>query len=155
MVAAVQFERRWCDVVKPRDMNHALLLPPPSFEPARTLHDFWRKCDCYGDASQLTGANNILQSVRANHRRSLSGMGSYWVDEKHRKFTIDRAGHARTTEDRQQLRRFRFCYEVLPGFHYDVVHVRGERFSLNGLQRLHTNIMRGNVDPWGSVRILS
>ena len=155
LVAAVEFERRWRDVVKPGDMNHPLLLPPPSFEPAQDLRDFWQKCDCYGDTSQLTRVNNVLQKVKAVHRRSLHGMGSYWVDEKDRKFSIDRAGHARTIGERQGLRRFRFCYEVLPGFHYDVVHVRGERFSLKGLEGVHVNIMRGNVDSWGSVRIVS
>lgn len=148
----LEFEERWCNTVRPRDVNSALLLPPPSFELASELSDIWTKCDCYRDIREITVANNLLQGMSSRHRRSRGGVGPFWMDEAKRIFIVDRGGHARTPDERAGSPRYRFCFELPPGFHYDVTHEARGRFSLTGKDLLYTSIRRANVDPWGLVR---
>jgi len=68
-------------------------------------------------------------------------------------FKIDQNKHALYPEQRLGGKRFRFCTLVPPGFHYDVVHERGNEFNLIGRQQTYKNIKRANIDPWGSVRL--
>ena len=150
---AFDFELRWCDAIRPSDVRSPLLLPEVSFVPEREVVDFWRHCDCYRDASRLTRANNLLQAVRGAHRRSKAGVGAYWVDAGRRQFIVDPSYHATSREERRGLLRFRFCYQVPAGFHYDVTHELGERFSIRGRGEFHDRVLRVNADPWGSIRV--
>ena len=147
------FEERWCKAVKPSDFHHPLMLPPPSFEIQRVYRDFWRQCDCYRNTELLTDANNVVQGVRAAHRRSASGIGVYWLDCGKKRFSIDRSWHALSQEERLGKKRFRFCFEIPQGFHFDVVHDSGSDFCLRGKDRVYDRINRANVDSWGTVRL--
>ena len=151
LIKAISFEQQWCTALKPTDLNHALLLPPISFVPARDLQGFWRQCDCYNDA-RLNAASNLLERFGREHRKSQAGVGAFWLDTGGRRFIVDRARHARTAEERVGRRLFRFCYEVPHGFHYDVTHETNPRFNLITTERTHVGITRANVDSWGSVR---
>jgi hypothetical protein len=146
------FEARWSEVVRPRNTNHALLLPPSVLVPDREASGFWARCDCYADPGLLTAANNTLQLVEARHRRSEQGLGVYWIDGRRRRFTADRTAHARSPEERAGRRRFRFACEVPPGSHCDVVHELRSWFSVRDRSGVDRRLRRANVDPWGSVR---
>lgn len=149
---AIAFEQRWCSVVRPPDLHHPLLLPPIAFVPVKDLRDFWRQCNCYGDTAMLDAANSAIQKFRGVHRKSEGGLAAFWQDSGDRRFVIDPARHARAPAERAGVRRFRFCYEVPNGFHYDVTHRSEGRFTLNTPEGPHAGIVRANVDPWGSTR---
>ena len=151
LVQASEYEARWCRVAKPDDTNHPLLLPPPSFETHKTLGDFWNTCDCYGDTERLDAANSALQKAVQIHRKRIEGV-RLWIDCRQRVFAVDRARHGRTLGERRGEHRYRFCYQIPPGFHYDVFHVRRDTFNLHGRGGTHNSIRGANVDSWGSVR---
>lgn len=152
METCLEFEERWIHVVRPPDLRHPLLLPPPSFEPSRRIGDFWTACDVYRDTTRIGEAHDTLQRVISLHRNHESGIGPFWKDERNRRFCFDRNLHAMTPEERAGMRRFRFCLEVPRGFHFDVVHESGGRFCISDFRgNLHT-VTRSNVDPWGRVR---
>ena len=149
---AIEFERKWINIARPTDINAPLLLPPPSFAVHNVLTNFWKHCDCYRSTELLTHANNLLQQMRSLHRRS-DGTGSFWLDRSDRVFRpTRRARHGRSPEERLGAFRFRFCFEVPVGFHYDVTHQHGREFSLQGAQEHYSSLDRANVDPWGYVR---
>ncbi len=148
---ALSFERRWLSVVQPRDLNHPLLLPPRSFIPARRLGDYWRRCDCYRDTARLDEANTVLQGVHKEHQRS-SHDGRVWMDADSRMFRIDKSLHARTPEERRGERKYRFCYAVTAGFHYDVTHAHAREFYLTAFDGERYRVTRANVTPWDHVR---
>lgn len=150
----VRFEDQWCEAIRPVDARGPLYLPVGGFLPDNRYRDFWKACDCYKDRSQLHGARELLKGVYARHHRRSGGNPRYWVDSGDKMFKIDPTNHALYPEQRMGANRFRFCSLVPPGFHYDVVHERGNRFNLiDGQHVYHKNISRANIDPWGSVRL--
>jgi len=148
----LDFETRWCDAIRPRDLNHPLLLPPPSFEPATEVRDYWRTCEVYQKNERLTAANNALQKVFSLHRKAAEGSAKWWQDARERCFRVDPARHGRTPAERAGADRFRFCFKVPGGFHYDVDHHRGQAFLLYDASGTAHKVRRANVDPWGSIR---
>jgi hypothetical protein len=150
----LKFEAQWCEVIRPADAKGPLFLPVGGFVPENKYRDFWKTCDCYRDPARIQEARDLLKGVYAKYHRSSSGSARYWVDSGDKAFRVDPTRHALYPDQRKGANRFRFCTLVPPGFHYDVVHERGKRFNLiDGKQMSHTNIMRANIDPWGSVRL--
>lgn len=147
----LDFERRWCQTVCPRDLNHPLLLPPPSFEPAPKIRNYWKDCDVYRRTEELTEANNALQAMESLHRKPTDS-GTCWLDTRGRRFRVDPARHARTPAERAGAERFRFCFRVPVGFHFDVDHNRLQEFLLTDRSGKAHKVRRANVDPWGSIR---
>lgn len=148
----LEFEERWVSVVRPPSLGHPLLLPPPSFEPSASIGDFWTACDVYHETKLIGEAHDILQKVVAHHRKHESGLGSFWKDERNRRFCWDHTCHAMTPEERMGMRRFRFCLEVPRGFHFDVAHESGGRFWLRDCDGTSHTVTHCNVDSWGRVR---
>jgi hypothetical protein len=150
----VDYEVAWSGAIRPADHNHPLLLPPTAFEPSHECQGYWKTCDCYSDKVKIERARNVLETVRKTHRAERNG--ARWVDRRDRQFSIDRSAHGRNLDDRSGLPRARFCFTVNAGFHYDVVHSHGRRFTVNGNDGVaHTQIKRANIDPWGAVRVAS
>ncbi len=150
--SVIAYEERWCSALKPKDLHSALLLPPPSFELAKGVVNHWHACDCYHDTEKLTIANNAMQAVSAAHRKSQAGSPSFWRDARDREFRIDPSRHALAPGERAGRRRFRFCYEVPAGTHFDVTHASRATFQLSDhVGRTHT-LRRANADSWGSIR---
>lgn len=147
---AISFERKWCRIARPSDVRHPLLLPPPSFEVHRDVGDFWKECDCYGQSAELTKVHNLLDKVWRRHRKKV-GRKQLWMDTAKRCFRWDQSRHALTPDERSGRSRFRFCFEVPAGFHYDVTHERGESFTVLGTSGSFVS-RHANVDPWGGIR---
>jgi hypothetical protein len=149
----IGFEYQWCEAIRPVNPKGPLFLPVGGFQPESKYKDFWRACDCYKKSSELSHARDLLTGVYAKHNRRSAGTPRYWVDSGEKMFKIDPNKHALYPEQRSGGKRFRFCALVPPGFHYDVVHERGNEFNLIGRQQTYKNIRRANIDPWGSVRL--
>ena len=148
----IEFEQRWLDQICPTDLRSPLLLPPPSFEPARALNDYWSKCDVYRDYARLGMAHDLLGRVRASHRRRREGSGQGWVDSKRRHFAFDPARHALSPVERTGRQHYRFCFNLPAGFHFDVQHELKQEFTLHDRTGVLHRGVHLNVDPWGRVR---
>lgn len=149
LMSTLDYEKRWCAVLRPEDWHSPLWLPPPSFEVKEDLTNYWRRCDCYQRTELIGDAHNLVQTVASRHRRSEPGQGTVWIDARSRKFRVDRSLHGMSREDRSGLRQFRYTSEVPSGFHYDVTHVEGRKFWLASAHAVHENCERANVNPWG------
>jgi hypothetical protein len=148
---ALDYEQRWCQVVRPKDWHNPLWLPPPSFEVAGDLVNYWRTCDCYGRNENIGQAHDVLHSVTAKHRRSGGGEPTHWVDSRSRRFCVDKGLHGGSAGERSGRKRFRFAAEVPMGFHYDVRRLDKKPFSINSATASHHGCARANVNPWGHV----
>jgi hypothetical protein len=148
----VGYESRWKEVVAPKNSNHPLLLPPPSFAPHREISDYWWYCDCYRETAKIDRANTVLQKVHARHRRSRSGVGKVWIDNDERQFVIDPSRHGLAAGAREGRRLFRFAFEVAADIHYDVTHGQGKSFRITDRFGTQIVVTRANVNPWGDVR---
>lgn len=147
---AISYEKEWCCSVRPSSPAHPLLLPSVSFDSHRSLKGMWKECDCHRDNRLLRHAARQVERFRQLHKKSYRG-GFYWLDMNGRRFSIDRGHHGRSPAERVGRRRFRYCFEVPPGFHFDVTSEAGGEFSIVGSEGRY-RVHRANVDPWGSVR---
>lgn len=147
-------ECEWADRVKPSDISSPLLLPECSFEAGRKHRDLWRHASAYGDPQNIRGAEKAISGFRNTHRRKVtykSFNSAYkWVDERDRIYDQDGQRHGIAPFPRG----WKFSYKVEPGFHFDVTHVSGRRFTLsdaNGKLNIVTAGDNLNVDPHGYV----
>ena len=116
--------------LSPKDVRHALLLPPTVFATTAETSEYWRQCDVYSHA-RFESAQELLSEVERQHRRP-DGQGSRsWLDSRNRRFRIDPSKHGRSQSDRTQRKSFRFCWEVPPGFHYDVMDDSKKAFKID------------------------
>jgi hypothetical protein len=152
LASFLDFEKRWCRSILPQNLNHPLLLPPPSFEPASAVRNYWGDCDIYRENERLTAANNTLQAVFSLHRKAAEGSGMWWQDARGKCFRPVPHRHGLTPAERAGAERFRFCFKVPGGFHYDVDHHRSQVFLLYDRFGNAHRVRRANVDPWGSIR---
>lgn len=148
LTKVIEFESQWMEGVRPRDLGSPLILPCGHFVPSSVVQRFWSSCDCYWRSDALEAAKAIIGQVRQLHSRSSKGISRYWVDSQGLCFHRATAFHGRSLEERRGLKRFRFCFEVPPGFHFDVCRTDARPFTLADRSEME----RANIDPWGFVR---
>jgi hypothetical protein len=73
-----------------------------------------------------------------------------FLDRKWR-YRFDPSKHGISPTNRGGGKTFRFCYEVLPGFHYDVSDDHGGWFTVD-VDGKRERLKHCNVTPWGLVR---
>ncbi len=140
----------WLHKLSSNDLRHALLLPPNVFATNARTSEYWRHCDVYS-TERFGSAEQLLSEVEQHHRRP-DGQGSRaWLDNRNRRYRMDPSKHGRSQSDRGQRKSFRFCYEIPPGFHYDVTDDSGKAFKIDIDGRSQT-LLHCNVTPWGQVR---
>lgn len=139
----------WLGKISPTDLRHALLLPPTFFRTSKDTMDYWNKCDVYA-SHRIPDAERILQIVEREHRKADGQGGRSWIDGRKWRYRFDPSKHGISASNREGRKTFRFCYEVLPGFHYDVVDDAGAWFyvDINGKRE---RLKHCNVTPWGLV----
>ncbi len=146
----VTLDAVWLNVISPKDLRHALLLPPAHFRTNRVTRAYWKRCCVYSRA-QIPGAESLLNLVESHHRRTDGNGVRSWVDNDGRRFRFDPSGHGLSEADRSGVKSYRFCFEIPPGFHFDVTHDTGRSFEiqLDGRSERATHC---NITPWGHVR---
>lgn len=147
---AVAIDEVWLDKVSPRDLRHALLLPPTIFATTRNTDRYWNRCDVYVE-ERIPEAEALLSVVEKEHRRPDSTGGRSWLDDKKLRYKFDPSKHASSKAARDGAKEFRFCYEVIPGFHFDVRDERGGAFPMQIGGKM-TKVHHCNITPWGHVR---
>lgn len=140
----------WLESICPKDLRHPLLLPPVVFATNNATADYWRQCDVYSK-ERFAYAERVLTEVERHHRRPDGNGVRSWLDSRNRRYRNDPSQHGRSTADRGQRKSFRFCYEVPPGFHYDVTDDSGNTFKIEIDGQVKT-LKHCNVTPWGQVR---
>jgi hypothetical protein len=143
-------DEEWLVKVSPKDLRHALLLPPPVFATNAKTADYWRHCDAYSN-ERITAAERLLTEVEKEHRKQDSTGGRSWIDSRRRRYRYDPSRHALSPADRAQMKSYRFCYEIPSGFHYDMTDDSGREFQIEigGKTLVLTHC---NVTPWGVLR---
>jgi len=145
-----KMDEAWLDKLSPKDLRHALLLPPTVFATNKTTFEYWLRCDVYS-TERFESAEELLAAVESHHRRPDGQRAWSWLDSRNRRYRIDLSRHGRSHSDRAQRKAFRFCYEIPPGFHYDVTEDSGRPFKIN-IDGRSVTLTHCNVTPWGYVR---
>ncbi len=148
--AIATMDEVWLDKFCPKDLRHALLLPPPVFATNRDTAEYWRHCDTYS-VDRFPVAEKLLEDVERHHRQPDGQGGRSWLDSRNRRYRFDPARHARSVADRENRKSYRFCYEIPVGFHFDMTDDSGKTFKIEIDGRLYT-LTHCNVTPWGVVR---
>jgi hypothetical protein len=148
--AAVKLDEKWLAKIAPADVRHALLLPPKFFSPVRDTEAYWYRCDVYQEA-KIPAAEKLLSLVEREHRKQDGKGGRSWIDQRNLRYRVDPSKHALSVAARSGQKDFRFCYEVMPGFHYDV-HDDADRSFVIDIGGKSETVNHCNVTPWGHVR---
>ncbi len=148
--AATKLDEIWLQKVSPSDLRHPLLLPPTIFRTSRNTEKYWHRCDVYS-VERIREAEDLLSVVEKEHRKPDRTGGRSWLDGGKLRFKFDPSKHAISASNRRGTKEYRFCYEVVPGFHYDVRDDAGKAFIIE-IGGKRTAVHHCNVTPWGHVR---
>ena len=141
----LDFECRWRNVLRPRGVNAAVLLPESSFSP-KGFKEMWsrmRTVHLYRD-----NLERILSLVRG-FRNTHYSVGR-WEDDRGLQFKVATARHG----SNPPYGHFKFTYHLPEGFHYDVRGTIANRsFTIKDAEgRSHRFRNYTNVDVHGSIR---
>ncbi len=148
--ATTKLDEIWLNKVSPSDLRHPLLLPPTIFHTARNTDRYWHRCDVYSE-ERIREAEGLLSVVEEEHRKPDGSGGRSWIDGAKLRFKYDPSKHGLSEANRKRAQEYRFCYEVLPGFHYDVKYDDGRAFII-GIGGKPMTVHHCSVTPWGHVR---
>lgn len=148
--AATKLDEIWLGKLCPTDVRHPLLLPPSVFFTVRNTCRYWQRCDVYSE-EQIPEAEALLAVVEKEHRRPDGNGNRSWIDGRKWRYRIDPSKHGLSAADRAKGNAYRFCYEVPPGFHYDVTHDAGRTLDIQ-IDGKPQSVAHCNVTPWGHVR---
>jgi hypothetical protein len=146
----VKLDEVWLEKVSPSDLRHPLLLPPSMFRTNNLTDNYWHRCDVYSE-ERIAAAQRLLSIVEREHRKPDGTGGRSWVDGKKLRFSFDPSRHAVSDDTRTGRKDYRFCYEVIPGFHYDVKDDGGKEFIVE-IGNKSITVRHCNITPWGHVR---
>ena len=137
----LQLEETWRASVRPPDRRHALLLPRGTFASRR---DPWTTAQRAVTQRTVARARGEIDEFEGAHRRQ-----GRWRDENGLLFDSGGPEHGVAPENR----RWKFTYQLSPGFHFDVRHDGGRGFTLidaSGEDRSFREYT--NVDSHGYLR---
>jgi len=144
-------ELEWIDTVKPHDESCCLLLPECAFSAEADVRHLW-------NAATEAGVERIRLAARASERFRFKHWlphknGSRgWIDRYDRVFDHRGARHGIAPFPRA----WKFSYQVVPGFHFDVTSRISREFQVhasNGRRHDAPGLGHINIDPHGHVRI--
>jgi len=142
----VEFEELWRNIVRPRDTRSPLVLPEAVFEASPRVRHVWRLAQkVQHDDDRTAEVTQLLQSFRQEHY-----LKRYWRDANARRFD---PGGARHGGHIPSERCWKYCFEIPPGFHFDVSAELGGHISIRDAEgRVHEYTNYANVDCHGYVR---
>ncbi len=141
-----KFEETWRDSIRPKDPRSPLLLPEPCFEPKPDLCGVWRQAHkLRRDRGRIAEVVALIERFREDHYSK-----GCWVDDGGRVFDPGATRHAIHVPPG---RRWKFAFEIPPGFHFDVRMRKGGDLSIcdsEGVRYRFTTYT--NVDCHGHIR---
>jgi hypothetical protein len=146
-------ELEWAARVKPSGLGSPLLLPETVFKPEGKHQRMWRYARAYGDMQNVIGAEKAIKAFQLTHHRKVEFQGlskQRWIDDGDRIFGQDGPWHGVAPYPRN----WKYSYKIEPGFHFDVTHLDGRKFSVQDSTGRTFSVKVGsyiNVDPHGYV----
>jgi hypothetical protein len=143
-------ELEWAETVKPRDESYCLLLPQCAFSAEAKVAHLWT-------AATEAGIERVRLAARASkkfettHWLPRNSGPRAWIDTNGRVFDHRGARHGLAPFPRG----WKFSYQVVPGFHFDVTSNFSRPFHVDAVDgRRHAAIVDAhiNIDPHGYVR---
>ena len=144
-------ELEWSNNVKPRDESCCLLLPECAFTACADVKHLWTAASLPG-MERIRLAARAREQFRDRHWLPRSGGARVWTDADDRAFDHRGARHAVAPFPRA----WKFSYQVMPGFHFDVMSTASRPFSVQDHDaRWHRARGHGhiNIDPHGWIRV--
>ena len=141
----LDFECRWRDMLRPRGVDAAGLLPESSFSPKK-YKDMWsRMRSVHLDKDNLERVFMIIRGFRDTHYGS-----GRWEDNRGLQFKAAPARHG----SNPRYGNFKFTFRLPEGFHYDVSGNTADRsFTIEDAEgRSHQFHSYTNIDFHGSIR---
>ena len=141
----LDFECRWRDMLRPRGVDAAGLLPESSFSPKK-YKDMWsRMRSVHLDKDNLERVFMIIRGFRDTHYGS-----GRWEDNRGLQFKAAPARHG----SNPRYGNFKFTFRLPEGFHYDVSGNTANRsFTIEDAEgRPHQFHSYTNIDFHGSIR---
>lgn len=144
-------EDDWRQAVQPNDVQSPLLLPEPSFD--TKLRDLWELALKYGDGSVQGSLRRQQEFERihyASHTAENHQKDFFWTDDARRIFDHTGPQHGEAPDER----KWKFSYRIPNGFHYDLSHADGRKFTANGAVK-QESVKAGkyiNIDAYGYFR---
>ena len=137
----LRLEETWREDVRPSHHRHALILPRGTFASCR---DPWTTAQRAVKERTISRARSEIEAFARRHRHQ-----GYWRDERELLFDSHGPEHGQAP----LVRRWKFTYQLSPGFHFDVRHEHGRRFTLVDADGVSQSFRTySNVDAHGHVR---
>lgn len=144
--ACLDFELQWRDEVRPSGPSSPLLLPESCFEAEASVKDMWsRACKLQRDRDDIDAVSKTIVRFRELHKRRTGP----WLDTRKLLFKHN-VDHGHTVDAR---RRSKFTFGLATGFHFDVRHEDGRKFTISDPNRVAFAYREyTNVDAHGILR---
>lgn len=144
-------EDEWRQIVQPQDVGAPLLLPEHSF--STKLADLWGLATKYGEGCNTGCARRKEEFKRVHYKPHTSEKHAkdyFWTDEGMKIFDHTQEPHG----EAPGLRRWKYSFQIPSGFHYDVRHADGRKFTVTGAIRSESVKAGGyvNLDSHGHFR---
>ena len=137
----LRLEEKWRGVVRPSNQRHALVLPSVTFASSQ---DPWTTAQRAETDRTFARAQCEIDSFGEHHRHR-----GLWRDENALVFDSYGPEHGHAPQSRQ----WKFTYQLSPGFHFDVRHEHGRRFTVvDADSEIRSFREYTNVDAHGHVR---
>lgn len=143
-------ELEWFETVKPKDEACCLLLPQCAFSAAADVQHIWTAASEPG-LERIKLAARVSKRFEIEHWLPYKGGARAWIDSDGRVFDHRGARHGVAPFPRA----WKFSYQVMPGFHFDVTSRASRAFRLHssdGGQHSKAGTGHINIDPHGYVR---
>lgn len=125
-------EDEWRQCIQPKNVASSLLLPKVAFSSKRS--DLWELATKYGDGC-IAGCSRRQEEFERIHYKPHSSekhaKDYFWTDDDSRIFDHSKEQHG----EAPGLRQWKFSYRMPKGFHYDVRHATGRKFTVTGALR--------------------
>ena len=144
-------ELEWINTVKPHDESCCLLLPESAFSAAADVRHLWTAAAEAG-VERIRFAARASERFKCRHWLPHQNGSRGWIDSDDRVFDHRGARHGVAPFPRA----WKFSYQVVPGFHFDVTSRVSRAFHVHAFDgRRHAVSQPGhiNIDPHGYVRV--
>ncbi|MBF0585221.1 MAG: hypothetical protein HQL80_13455 [Magnetococcales bacterium] len=119
-------ESQWSELIKPKSLCDALVLPRASFQCHPDLAGLWQLSEACNDDNNINSAIKLRSAFERRYRKSMGGTVQRWVDKDG--LVYDHTGQRHGVAPFPYNWKYSYCLES--GFHYDVSHIKQESFCL-------------------------
>lgn len=147
--AVLEEEERWRENVMPCDKSSPLILPANVFTTLPKHKDVWGQSEMYGrEPEHFIRLAKKLKHFQQEHTKNYPGSASFMVDRSGLVWKDAGPYHAKTPT----LRRWKYSYQLIDKFHFDVEHQKGGAFKIRDSANVEISVdakKHANIDCHG------